>query len=333
MNDLEPLLAKNFNVENRLGNGMMMSFCSWAKDLDAIDEECIKSIDNIGKELGFTYEIIVSGGKSYSSHSEDEHMMMRKYPDLSEVIVDEQTRGLGKNVAFENSAGKFIIMFDTGTVYGIEMADMIHNFILSGIKKMVFSPLVIIPRTIMNEVGRWRELREGDEIDLYSRVAISYGILAFPFSGSRKGKGSFSLPSPEISMDQATGILSKILSVRDYITGCNYALSDIKSFLGTGNKRSIIKDWSLYGLAFLLSRISKIKPFRYDRNNYLIVLESILESLVLREYTRIDVADIPIRFKMSEVQISYLEKKSKLYTRIKDSMVLYNSPPATEEAL
>ena len=332
MDTLEPLFAKKFDVANRLGNGTVISFCSWTADLDLIKEESIRSIDNIGRELGFTYEIIVTGGIRHITGNEEKHKMMRKFPELSEIILDDHRSGHGKNVAFENSAGKYIIMFDVDTVYNLNLADMIHNFILSGIKKMVFSSLVIIPRMIINEVGRWRELIDGEDIDFYTRVALSYGILAFPFDGNCKGKGTFSLPSPEFNGKDMNGLRNKIFHMRDYIIGCNYSLGDIRSFIGTGDKKNMVDNGILYGVAYFLSRISGTKPMRYDRNNYLVVLESILESLVLREYTRIDMADLPIRFKMSDVQISYLTKKSKLYSSIKDSIVLYNSIPPIEEA-
>lgn len=332
MDTLESLMAKKFDVVNRLGGGMIISFCSWIPDLTDIREESIRSIDNIGKEVGFSYEIIVSGGVRHVSEGEERHHLMRMFPELSEVILDHNNVGHGKNVAFENSAGKFIIMFDSQTVYNLDLADMIHNFILSGIKKMVFSPLAIIPRMIINEVGRWRELTDGEDIDFYTRVALSYGILAFPFNGSGKGKGTFTLPSPEYVRIDGDNFMDRVVHLRDLIIGCNYSLGDLISFLNSGNRKATIKNVALYGAAYSLSRISAIKPFRFDRNNYLVVLESLLESLVLKEYTRIDTTDMPIRFKMSDKQISYLREKSKLYSNIKDSIVEYSSVYVSDEA-
>ena len=78
MDTLEPLFAKKFDVANRLGNGTVISFCSWTADLDLIKEESIRSIDNIGRELGFTYEIIVTGGIRHITGNEEKHKMMRK---------------------------------------------------------------------------------------------------------------------------------------------------------------------------------------------------------------------------------------------------------------
>jgi len=325
MDTLESLLTKKFDVVNRLGNGMAISFCSWIEDLSDIHEDSIRSIDNIGKEIGFSYEIIVSGGVRHVSEGEERHHLMRMFPELSEVILDRKIAGYGKNVAFENSAGKFIIMFDAQTVYNLDLADMIHSFILSGIKKMVFSPLAIIPRMIINEVGRWRELTDGEDIDLYTRVALSYGILAFPFSGSGKGKGTFTLPSPDYVKIEGHNLRERIIQLRDLIIGCNYSMGDLISFMNSGGKKLVLKNAVLYSSAYILSRISAIKPYRFDRNNYLVVLESLLESLVLKEYTRIDTTDMPIRFRMSVKQISYLKEKSKLYSNIKDSIVEYSS--------
>jgi hypothetical protein len=257
---------------------------------------------------------------------------MRTFPELSEVIVENNESGIGKNIAFENSAGKFIIMFDAETVYNLNLADMIHNFILSGIKKMVYSPLVVIPRMIINEVGRWRGLTCGEDIDFYTRVALSYGILAFPFNGFGKGKGTFTLPAPEYRGRDGDNVRKRILHLRDHIIGCNYSPGDIKSFLNSRTGKSMVMDSTLYGIAYALSKVSSIKPFRFDRNNYLVVLESLLESLVLKEYTRIDTTDMPIRFKMSDIQISYLKDKSRLYSNIKDSIVQYGSLAAWDEA-
>lgn len=332
MDTLESLLAKKFDVMNRLGNGMIISFCSWIPDLGNIREESIRSIDNIGKEVGFSYEIIVSGGIRHVSEKEERHHLMRMFPELNEVVLEDNRSGHGKNVSFENSAGKFIIMFDAETSYNLNLADMIHNFILSGIKKMVFSPLVIIPRMIINEVGRWRELTDGEDIDFYTRVVLSYGVLAFPFSGSGKGKGTFTLPSPEYTGKDGAGLKERIIHLRDHIIGCNYSPGDIRSFLNSRSRKSTVRNAALYGVAYALSRISRIKPFRFDRNNYLVVLESLLESLVLKEYTRIDTTDMPIRFRMSDTQISYLREKSKLYSNIKDSIVEYGLFSACDEA-
>ncbi len=332
MDTLESLLAKKFDVMNRLGNGMIISFCSWIPDLGNIREESIRSIDNIGKEVGFSYEIIVSGGIRHVPEKEERHHLMRMFPELSEVVLEDNRSGHGKNVSFENSAGKFIIMFDAETSYNLNLADMIHNFILSGIKKMVFSPLVIIPRMIINEVGRWRELTDGEDIDFYTRVVLSYGVLAFPFSGYGKGKGTFTLPSPEYTGKVGAGLKEKIIHLRDHIIGCSYSPGDIRSFLNSSNRKSTVRNTALYGVAYALSRISRIKPFRFDRNNYLVVLESLLESLVLKEYTRIDTTDMPIRFRMSDTQISYLREKSKLYSNIKDSIVEYGLFSKCDEA-
>ena len=323
MDCLESLLTKKFDVMNRLGNGMIISFCSWIPDLGNILEESIRSIDEIGKEVGFSYEIIVSGGNVSVSGGNKKQHLMHMFPELNEIVLENNNGGNGKNTSFENSAGKFIVMFDAETVYNLNLADMIHNFILSGIKKMIFSPLIVIPRLIVNEVGRWRILTDGEDIDFYTRVAISYGILVFPFNGSGNGKGSFTLPSPEYNEKDVIGLKERIIHLRDNIIGCNYSLSDIRSFLNHGDSKHHLSNFLLYGIAYALSRISGIKPFRYDRNNYLVVLESILESLVLKEYTRIDSTDMPIRFRMSGTQISYLREKSSLYSRIKDSIVEY----------
>ncbi|WP_393972030.1 hypothetical protein OXIME_000631 [Oxyplasma meridianum] len=325
MDILESLIKKNFQVVNTLGNGMIISFCSWIPDLGDIHEDSIRSIDNMGKEVGFSYEIIVTGELNGVTEGEGKLHLMRMFPELNEVILDHSNAGYGKKAAVENSAGKFLIMFDARTVYNLDLADMIHNFILSGIKKMVFSPLAIIPRMIISEVGSWRELTDGEDIDLYTRIALSYGILAFPFIGSEDGRGGFYLPSPDCVNMGVDKLGERLIHLRDLIIGCNHSWGDLKPLLNSRNGKFSVKIFLLYTAAYVLSKISSVKPYKFDRNNYLIVLESILESLVLKEYTRIETTDMPIRFRITDKQASYLMEKSKLYRDIKDSIIEYRS--------
>jgi hypothetical protein len=73
-------------------------------------------------------------------------------------------------------------------------------------------------------------------------------------------------------------------------------------------------------IAYLLSKISKNRPYKYSKNNYIIVIESIIESLILKDYEVYNIPDKIPKLKFTEREIKYLEKKSYLWSKVHKSI-------------
>ncbi|UCG69078.1 MAG: glycosyltransferase family 2 protein [Thermoplasmata archaeon] len=109
------------------------------------------------------------------SKSKDKSMdILRKYASSHEnmtVIQKRCVRGKGRQIAFGKSKGDYIIQVDTDTVYYPKWKTFIYKCIEEHpdlAVQAIFSG--VYPRSIMNEVGGWRNFLWGDDLDLWMRV-------------------------------------------------------------------------------------------------------------------------------------------------------------------
>lgn len=325
MDALEPLLQRDVGILKPTDYNFTISFLGAALEVNTETMDSIGSINLIGEELGRDYEIVVVHNPVSPELQEKMRELKKSCANLVFLESNIETMGQGKSIAFDYTTGKFIVPFDTAIRYPIRYSDVLHDFLKFKLKRLYYSELSIMSREIVEEVGGWRNLSSGEDIDLYSRLSINYGVFACPtnlLSGDdRRNRELLSIKAfPETLTDD---FKTSYRLVRDLIISCNHSYSDIreiarilKEAVGKSNKR-------LFILAYLGSRISRLKPVSYNRNNYVILMESILESLILREYLKMPDINEEISWHIDRTHIRFLELKSKLFREMKDSTIFF----------
>jgi hypothetical protein len=289
---MESYEVKNMPVS--YSRGIKISFCAVADEITENVKKSVESIINIAEEIGYPYELVVSTHEPVNFKSEN----------IKFINEEFSTYGAGKQLAYLKSTGDFLIVFNPTVSYGPEVSDIIHNFLVKWEKKVVLSDVMIIPRDLLDKTGGWRNLREYEDIDLLARMIESGGIVAFP---------SDHFDSLKYRKHSGETVLNRILNFRDAIISANYSFRDI----------GLLHNETLYisYISYILSRFSGVKPFKYNINNRIIVMESIMESLVLKDYENyITPGSIP-KLKLTGNEIRYMEKRSELWNKINKSIM------------
>ncbi|MDA4126139.1 MAG: glycosyltransferase [Thaumarchaeota archaeon] len=155
------------------------------------DRETLKgALDSLLPQLDSSYEVVISDNMS---------------DDGSEIVLDEYarsgaiklvrgkwSRGLGRQAAMVNSAGEHIIaQLDMDDVFNPilpELVGIYHSTSEGRILAVVSRPgdwttnITIGPRSLISELGGWRNLHYGEDWDLWSRAAKlgKYSWTIFP---------------------------------------------------------------------------------------------------------------------------------------------------------
>ncbi len=325
MDALEPLLQRDLDILKPTDYNYTISFIGVALEMTPTISESIKSINRIGEELGRDFEIVVVH-RQFSQETQPSFRELRKKcPNLVLLESGAESIGQGKSIAFEYSTGKFVVPFDTSMVYPIRYSDVLHNFLRFKLKRLYYSELSLMSRDVVSEVGGWRNLASGEDIDLYSRISINYGVFACPtklLGGDDAMKRELlsirAFPAPD-----STNQKSSYKLLRDLIISCNHSFSDVRN-IARILREVEGKSWGrLPLLAFLGSKISDLKPVAYNRNNYVIFMESILESLILREYLKMQDVSEEVAWHVDRTHLRFLKLKSKLFKEMKDSTIFF----------
>ena len=315
--NLAPMSIRTIELMRTVERGTSFSFVSSDIGDAPTLEESVNSIDRIGNEIGLKFEIIIPVNKERKEVEDVLKKLSETLDNFTILRVQSRSRGYRMKAAFKSSSGKFIVPFSSRDVYDIGVSDLIHSFTELGEKRMLFSSLTVIPREIISEVGSWRALYCCEDIDLYSRIAVMYGVIAYPTS--LFGSGPMKCV-PGNGHGEKRKLINRYRIQRDSIIGCNYNISDLMAMY---RNRSLISRALLFFsvlVSYAGSRFSRIKPFRFDRNNYLVFMESVFESLVIQDYKRIDSFTADIALDISEVESNYLMKKSRLFNEVYGSL-------------
>ncbi|AAT43849.1 hypothetical protein [Picrophilus oshimae] len=277
---------------------LKISFCSAL--IGHRDEviRSIRSIENIGEEIGLEYEIILSSDIDINYDSSR----------FKNVRLASRNYGQGKRQSSSFSSGDYIIIFNPLIEYNIEKADIISQFISSRNKKALISDFIIISRETLETSGSWKELRNGEDLDLFARLAASYGFIVYPSS-------RFEIISDHDypGLKGLGGLLERLLGTRDLIIGGSYNLKDSLDLIDENPFLVII--------SYILSKFSRIKPYKTRaRNNYVAVMEAILESIIIKDYELYTVENAVEKIKISKKELTYLKKHSRLWSRIKSNI-------------
>lgn len=325
MDSMDVLLSKNDGVLEPSDFNYTISFISAGRDFSQTSEESIESIARIGEELGRDFEIVITLPVKTNLKCMARLMYLRElHPEFAFLAMDFDSEGQGKTNSFENSKGKFIIPFDLGTDYPVEYSDVLHSFLKLKIKRLFYSELCLINRDLIKEAGGWRNLDLGSDLDLYTRISMSYGTLAFP-SNLMKGNGSEVdriLKLSAIFDLKRAPIRDSVKVIRDFLVSCNFTFRETMEILKLAEDYEGVNLKLAAFLAFIWRRRSGVKPLSFDRNNLVVFMDSMLESLVLKEYQRLGDIGEHVHFSLNRVFLNFLRNNSKLFREMNSSLNL-----------
>jgi len=115
---------------------------------------------------------------------------------LIKLIVQKCTRGRGRQIAFENSRGRYIISgIDMDDVLKPHLKDFIRFYHENFEGRMLSARTIhIIPRHIVEKVNGWRDMQYYEDVDFCRRVESVSGAHEYPYvlkSVSNKAQKGF----------------------------------------------------------------------------------------------------------------------------------------------
>jgi len=129
-----------------------------------------QSMESILTQLNDDFEVVVCDNCSNDGSREvlEEYAKQRKI----KLIVEKSSRGKGRQIAFENSTGNYIISgLDTDDILKPtfkKFLEIYHNqhegYMLSA------GTVHVIPTPLAEIVGGWRDLKWGEDVDFRKRV-------------------------------------------------------------------------------------------------------------------------------------------------------------------
>ncbi|GEM_PF-504767 len=224
-----------------------------------------KSLDSILPYIDEKdWEVVIVDSKSTDGTVDILNKYKKIYKNFK-VIEKKCKRGLGRQIAYKNSKGKYIIAVDLDTVYYptwfsfIEIYENIPNHE----KFALHAPyLGIYPRQLVEKVGGWRNLQWGEDFDLWYRLLR---INAFKWTPVVLGQNWI---LEEKERRQTNNILKiifrKLISEKDrFIARSEYSLKDrIDEIKGWSSKPNLYLFWMpLTFVAYVISL-----PFREKRD-------------------------------------------------------------------
>lgn len=130
----------------------------------------IESLNSIFSMIDSRFEVVVVDNLSKDGSLD----ILRQYAEkrMIKLIEAKCSRGKGRELAFENSIGKYIISaIDLDDVTGdVKPAIQLYYSKVEGYL-LVLEGLIIGPRRLIQSLGGWRDLNWGEDFDLWSRAA------------------------------------------------------------------------------------------------------------------------------------------------------------------
>ena len=141
--------------------------------------ETIKeSLDSIVAQIDDSFEIVI-----VDSHSTDESaQLLSRYASNGTIklISRKCNRGKGRQVAFENSVGDYILAhFDMDIYYNPRLKELLKAYhqkydglllCVDNLRDEGAASLMIAPRKLLTSIGGWRDLQVGEDWELWRRA-------------------------------------------------------------------------------------------------------------------------------------------------------------------
>lgn len=128
------------------------------------------SMDSIFSLLNGSFEIVVCDSCSIDGSRE----ILQEYARKGKIklVLQRSSRGKGRQIAFENSTGKYII---SGIDTDDKLKPSFHKFLSIYHRHhegymLSAGTIHIIPRQIVEELGGWRDLQWGEDVDFHKRA-------------------------------------------------------------------------------------------------------------------------------------------------------------------
>jgi glycosyltransferase involved in cell wall biosynthesis len=133
--------------------------------------QCLESVLS---QIDVDFEVVVSDNFSTDGSRE----ILEDYARNGKIklIIEHSNRGRGRQIAFENSNGDYIISgIDTDDVIKPVLKDVLRLYHEKHEGYMLsFGTIHIIPRHLVIATGGWRDLQWGEDIDFTNRI-VSMG--------------------------------------------------------------------------------------------------------------------------------------------------------------
>jgi hypothetical protein len=284
-------------------------------------EDSLNSIVDIAEDSGLDYEIIVVNTtllplNPVSTEGVNENKSL-KILDLR-----NKARGAAKNEVLRKSIGTHIVLFDPEKVYDISYADVIYTFINMREKRMLFSEFIIIPKDMILENGGWGNLSVSEDLDLFTRLSESYGILFYITEGPESLERFLTYKPNQIISSKhykRYGFKKRVEIIRDMLVGCNYGMKDVMLLAGADNDSYSLKNYLVLSIASFSKRL-RMKGKRPKKSNFTILMEALFESIVLLEFEKIKITDKPLSLDLGKNEIRYLSEKSEMFIKISSTL-------------
>ena len=128
------------------------------------------SIESILNQLNGNFEIVVCD--NYSSDGSREILQEYARKEKIKLLVERSSRGKGRQLAFKNSKGKYII---SGVDTDDKLLPAFRKFLNIYHKchegyMLSAGTIHIIPRQLVEEIGGWRDMKWGEDVDFHKRA-------------------------------------------------------------------------------------------------------------------------------------------------------------------
>ncbi len=127
-------------------------------------------LDSVLSQINSEFEVVVCDGCSTDGSLE----ILQEYARDGKIklIIERSGRGKGRQIAFQNSAGNYILSgIDTDDVIKPVLKDVLklyheehEGYMLS------YGTFHIIPRYIVDAIGGWKDIQWGEDVDFFKRV-------------------------------------------------------------------------------------------------------------------------------------------------------------------
>jgi glycosyltransferase involved in cell wall biosynthesis len=132
------------------------------------------SLESLLTQIDDRFEIVVTDNLSNDGSEE----ILREYARNKKIRLFQTkcSRGLGREIAFENARGEYIVSgIDTDDVLIPDrlslLLDFYHNTCDGNLLRVQWSGISVAPADLVRRVGGWRDLQWSDNWDLFERAS------------------------------------------------------------------------------------------------------------------------------------------------------------------
>jgi glycosyltransferase involved in cell wall biosynthesis len=142
-----------------------------------------KSLDSIVAQIDDQFELVIVDNCSTDSSQE----IIRAYEKRFNVrlIIEKCSRGIGRQIALENSSGKYIIgQMDMDDVFKPNLKKLlqIYHDNFENCMLVTSEIIMIAPKELVTKIGGYQDLNYLEDRDLYSRAARMGCLRYYKFS-------------------------------------------------------------------------------------------------------------------------------------------------------